>query len=192
MKLVFSYREVVKSNALEHHVAINLEKMQDYFGDTAECKVVFKKEKKIYICEITVYRNSDVFRSEKKSEDMYTSVDLCVDTLWGKVRKYKSKIEKTRREKSKSKVQQALNVTSTPEEEKDSSMDEALLSIVGVRYKDISPETMSVADAIIAIELLGHDFYIFLDEKSGKTSILYKRDQEKHGKEAYGVIEVTK
>lgn len=176
MQYNFVYRGITKSEALESHVKEQLEKLSGFYGEDARVKVVFRQEKAKDICEITVIGMHDtVFRVEKYvKDDMYAAVTETVKGLTGLMRKYKAKIEKRRREKSKHKHQIAAVQQKVEEEQ--------------IRVKELILDSVDIEGAIDNMEQLGHDFYVFRDGDTGKTGVVYKRNVDKHGKNSFGVL----
>ena len=120
--------------------------------------------------EVTVYAKLGILRAEVSDYDAYAAMDLAVDKLVGQVRKQKTRIVRRRRGDS---VTERLIQESSENEVEDP-----------VRSKEILLEPMTVDDAIVNMELVGHTFYLFLDEESGNVSVVYRR---KAG--GYGMIE---
>ena len=182
MKITFISRGISKSEALERDIEKGLKRVGDYFGDSAECRVVYRQEGRVKVCELTIVRRGDVFRCEKEHEDIFVAANDAIDTLWRKIRKYKSKIDKLRREKYESKLEFHTAQFDTKELQGQ--------DIGDVKNKKVKPDVMSVAEAAAALDLVGHDFYIFVNEETDTVSVIYKRNTNKHG-DSYGVIEVN-
>ena len=178
MKILYVSKGISKSEALENHIEKGLERAKEYFGDSAECKVVYRKDGKLKVCEITILRKGEVIRCEKKHEDMFTAANDAIDTLWGKIRKYKSKADKIRRGKHDSKIE--LHGEQMYEE------DTFEQDIEIARHKTISPDVMTIPQAALALNLVGHDFYTFVAKETGRVSVIYKRDNT----DSYGIIDV--
>ena len=109
-----------------------------------------------------------VHRAEESTNDMYTSIDIVLDNLERQIRKNKTKLQKK---------YQALETIrfekiAEPLEEEESKI---------VRVKNFDVSTMSEEEAILQIELLNHDFFIFKNAKDYKTNVLYKRKDGNYG-----------
>ena len=97
---------------------------------------------------------------------MYGSIDLVVDKIERQIRRNKTKIEKKNRQKvATGKIFTADLVEQVEEEVK------------VVRTKQVDLKPMDIEEAVLQLELLGHDFFIYTDAKDGKTNVLYKREE---------------
>ena len=119
-----------------------------------------------------------VLRAEETSPDLYASIDLVVDKLERQIRKYKTKINRKSRET-------ALEVP-TPIFESAAADTTTEPDLEIVRTKRLSLKPMDSEEAVLQMNMLGHNFFIFEDAETNGTSIVYKR---KDGK--YGLIETN-
>jgi len=155
-----------------------ISKLEKYFSNKLEANVyanakVYKNgTQKI---EITVPMKGVTLRAEETNSDLYSAVDLVIDKLERQMRKYKTKINRKSREKGI--LAEALLTN-----ELDGKED---LPLEFVKVKKVKASTMNKEEAILQMELIGHDFFVYTDEENNNVSIAYKR---KDGK--YGVIEV--
>ena len=119
-------------------------------------------------------------RAEETNEDLYAAVDLVVDKLERQMRKHKTKINRKGREKGF--VEENL-LTSELEETEETS--ETALDFGKVKQLKVEPMTRE--EAVFQMELLGHDFFAFLDSNTNEISVVYKRRDT-----GYGVLEISK
>jgi hypothetical protein len=115
-----------------------------------------------------------VLRAEETSPDLYASIDLVVDKLERQIRKFKTKINRKSRETALPDVQAAI--FSAPEEEEENGSE---LDIV--RTKRLSLKPMDSEEAVLQMNMLGHNFFIFEDAETNGTSIVYRRKDGKYG-----------
>ena len=166
------------TEAIRDYVVSKLEKIEKYFQEDQELharvnlKVYREKTAKV---EVTIPLGSITLRAEDISQDMYGSIDLVVDKIERQIRKNKTKIEK----KHRAKVAAGKVFTDALVEEK-----EEVPSKV-VRSKQIDLKPMDVEEAILQMELLGHDFFIYTDVDDNATHVLYRREDGD-----YGLLEV--
>ena len=120
------------------------------------------------IVEITVAVSGVILRAEECSNDMYLSIDRAVDKLESQIRRYRTKLDKRIRASELEPVAEAA-----PEYE------EASYDVV--RTKRFAVKPMSVEDAITQMELLGHDFFLFLNEANSELNVLYRRVDGSYG-----------
>ena len=169
MKLQFIGKNIEITDALKEITAKKFEKLGKFFSKDIEGKVTFSSVKNDKIFEATIYLpNSTILRAEESTSDMYTSIDIVLDNLERQIRKNKTKLQKK---------YQALETIrfekiSEPVEEEEPKI---------VRVKNFDVATMSEEEAILQIELLNHDFFIFKNAKDSKTNVLYKRKDGNYG-----------
>ena len=169
MKLQFIGKNIEITYALKEITAKKFEKLDKFFSKDIEGKVTFSSVKNDKIFEATIYLpNSTILRAEESTSDMYTSIDIVLDNLERQIRKNKTKLQKK---------YQALETIrfekiSEPVEEEEPKI---------VRVKNFDVATMSEEEAILQIELLNHDFFIFKNAKDSKTNVLYKRKDGNYG-----------
>lgn len=169
MKLQFIGKNIEITDALKEITAKKFEKLDKFFSKDIEGKVTFSSVKNDKIFEATIYLpNCTILRAEESTSDMYTSIDIVLDNLERQIRKNKTKLQKK---------YQALETIrfekiSEPVEEEEPKI---------VRVKNFDVATMSEEEAILQIELLNHDFFIFKNAKDSKTNVLYKRKDGNYG-----------
>lgn len=169
MKLQFIGKNIEITDALKEITAKKFEKLDKFFSKDIEGKVTYSSVKNDKIFEATIYLpNSTILRAEESTSDMYTSIDIVLDNLERQIRKNKTKLQKK---------YQALETIrfekiSEPVEEEEPKI---------VRVKNFDVATMSEEEAILQIELLNHDFFIFKNAKDSKTNVLYKRKDGNYG-----------
>ncbi|MGT2667721.1 ribosome hibernation-promoting factor, HPF/YfiA family [Streptococcus rifensis] len=156
------------TEAIRDYVELKVSKIEKYFSEDVElnAKVNLKvyKEKTAKV-EVTIPLGNVTLRAEDVSQDMYGSIDLVVDKIERQIRKNKTKIERRHREK----VPTAHLFT---EELVEEGGPEAKI----VRTKQVDLKPMSVEEALLQMELVGHDFFIFTDVETNETHVLYKRE----------------
>ena len=165
---------------IREYVENKVSKLEKYFADSLEANVyanakVYKNNKKKI--EITVPLKGVTLRAEETNEDLYAAVDLVVDKLERQMRKYKTKINRKGREKG---FAEENILTSELEEAEEATLD------LG-KVKQLKVEAMTREEAVFQMELLGHDFFAFLDNTTNEISVVYKRRDT-----GYGVLEISK
>ena len=168
------------TQAIREYVESKVSKLEKYFADSLEANVyanakVYKNNKKKI--EITVPLKGVTLRAEETNEDLYAAVDLVVDKLERQMRKYKTKINRKGREKG---FAEEIILTSELEEAEETTLD------LG-KVKQLKVEAMTREEAVFQMELLGHDFFAFLDNTTNEISVVYKRRDT-----GYGVLEISK
>lgn len=180
MKFEIISKGIDKSEVFERKALRVLEGFGEFFGKDTKYRLVYRKEDRFKIVEITVKSKLGVFRAEKKNEEIYAALKETEDTLWRSVRRVKAKEDRKRRDKS-------LRVPEVVEVE---TADEVVVKID--RVKKVAPSVITKEEAVELMLRLGHSFFVFIDKDTGNSSVVYKREEEKHGVASFGVIEVEK
>lgn len=137
---------------------------------SAEVEVYTERNRSIekgQVAEVTVYTKGHVIRAKEASSDMFAAIDLVSEKLESQMRKFKTKIVDRH-----TKGAPVLAVTPAPEEQ-----DEPVV----VKIKTLNSKPMSTEEAILQMELLGHDFFVFRSEDTEGTNVLYRRNDGDYG-----------
>ena len=148
-----------------------LSKLDKFFEDDARADVTVKQEGNGFKVETTIHNQGMVYRAEEAAPDMVEALDKLIDTLVRQIRKNKTRLEKRLRE-------EAFAVPPPPEEE------ETEEEYAVVRSKSFPVKPLDVEEAILQMNLLGHQFYMFRNMDSGEINVVYRR-QDGH----YGLLE---
>ena len=172
MKFVISGKNVEVTDTLYAAVESRLGKLDRYFSPETKCIVTLSLEKDRQKAEVTVPVKGSVIRSEQVSNDMYVSIDLAAEVIERQLKKYKKKL--IDRHQNAESFQKAYI-------EHDYELDDEVRII---RTKSFDMKPMYPEDACIQMELLGHNFFVFINAENDQTCVVYKR---KGG--TYGLIE---
>ncbi len=172
MRIEIRGDKVKVTDSIKAYIEEKIGKLDQYFESPAELKayVVIRVRNKSDIIEVTIPTPKFSLRAETSHEDLYAAIDLTVAKLEGQIRKNKTKMRK----KFKDIMQYELLMQ---EEEPENTSDI-------VKRKTVELKPMDEEEAILQMELLGHDFYIFKNVSTDTVSVLYRR---KDG--SYGIIE---
>ncbi|WP_167628812.1 ribosome hibernation-promoting factor, HPF/YfiA family [Listeria valentina] len=171
------------TDAIRSYVEKKIDKLERYFTETPDAnvhvnlKVYSDKNAKV---EVTIPLPNLVLRAEETSGDLYASIDLIADKLERQIRKHKTKVNRKFRDKGA--VQDFFASADTSIESGEESDND--LEIVRTKQFDLKP--MDSEEAVLQMNMLGHDFYVYTDAESDETNIVYRR---KDGK--YGLIETN-
>ena len=162
------------TEAIRDYVVSKLEKIEKYFQAEQELdarvnlKVYREKTAKV---EVTIPLGSITLRAEDVSQDMYGSIDLVTYKIERQIRKNKTKIES----KNKNKVATSQLFTDALVE------DPNVVQSRVVRSKQIDLKPMDLEEAILQMDLLGHDFFIYVDVEDQTTNVIYRREDGEIG-----------
>lgn len=172
MKIRIIEKKYNATEKMKEKMEKKLSKFNNFFDDSAEAQVVLIKEKEREIVEITIYLKDTIFRVEQTTRDMYESFDECIENLKKQIRKYKTKLEK------RFKGKRIEEIDWEPYDFQDEYSEEDFNII---KTKTISVKPMFVEEAILQMNLLNHQFYVFKNAESGLTDIVYKRKDGDYG-----------
>lgn len=176
MKCSIRGEKIRVTKAIESYIETKLARIDKYFKDeNVDARVLIKLKGKKQAIEVTIPYDKYTLRSESEHDDLYAAIDLVVDKLEGQIRKSKAKAKKKIK---KDNTLINFEYELTKEEEKEFKGKKV------VKRKSLEMKPMDEEEAILELELLSHDFFIYKDVTTGNVHILYKR---KDGN--YGVIE---
>lgn len=184
MKVTFNERKFQAKDSFKEKFISKLSKFDKLFDETAEANVTLSLIKDTYIVELTIYYHDTIFRVEESSSDIWTAMDELIENLKKQIRKYKTKIE------HKIKKANVINDDFEGFESDDLDDDNDRFFVpeetefTVARSKVVSVKPMFIDEAILQMNLLGHQFFVFKSAETDQVNIVYKR---KDGK--YGVIE---
>jgi putative sigma-54 modulation protein len=153
-------------------------KLDRYFKGEAEAFITFRVEKQQrYRVEVTVRSNGTSYRAEKTTTDVKASIDAAVTTIEGQIRKNKTRLAKRLRNDA---FERTVDAADVPAEEPE---EEAEFTVVRAKKFPLKP--MGVEEAILQMNLLGHNFFAFRNEDdNGTFAVVYARQDG-----GYGLIE---
>lgn len=172
MNIALSSKKAEITDSVKEYAAKKIEKLDRFFSNDANALVKFRQERGRYIVEATVQTGKLYFRAEQTTSDPYASIDNVVDVIERQIRKNKTRLEKRLREGAFEK--NADNSEQIPEED-----------FEVVRRKRFEVKPMTLEEAILQMNLLGHEFFAFKNvEEGGRLAVVYKRKDT-----GYGLIE---
>lgn len=177
MKISIRGDKVTVTKSIKDYISEKLSRLDKYFENPKgiECKVLIKVKNQEQSIEVTVPTSRFTLRAEERHQDLYAATDLVVDKLEGQIRKNKDRLDKKYRGVPK------FEMSFDFETLEDELVDDSKI----VKRKNIDMKPMDEEEAIIQIELLNHDFFVFKNIDEDCVSVLYKR---KDG--SYGIINV--
>ena len=178
MKFQFSEKKVKLPGNVHAYAEKKVMKLARYFEEDAEALVVFSVEKNRNKAELTVHGADHWFRASESTSDMFASIDAAVATIEGQIRKNKTRLARRLR-------QDAFNRTVQEETSFVPETAEDDLSISRVKSFYFKPMTRE--EAVLQMNLLGHNFFAFRDEDNGGSfAVVYRRNEG-----GYGLIDDT-
>ena len=142
-------------------------KVEKLFGEDAVAKVTATVEKNYQSVEVTVNKGGMIFRAEERADNINDALDECVDSLIRQIRKNKTRLEKKLRATA---FEDFVDLDIEEESEFDL-----------IREKTVALKPQSVEEAILQMNLLGHQFYMFLNAETGIVNVVYGRKDSGYG-----------
>jgi len=162
MKFKFTGRKIDVTDGLRDYTTNKLSKLDKFFGAEANADVTLSVQKDDHIIEVTIYYNGMIYRAEVSDADMYAAIDRVEDVLERQIRKQKTRLEKQLKSGAFNETAEFGEVEEEPE-----------FKIVKTKRYENKP--MSVEEAILQMNLLGHSFYIFNNADTMDKNVVYKR-----------------
>ena len=173
MKFIISGRNIDITDGLRTAVEDKLGKLERYFTADTEIIVTLSVEKERQKVEVTIPVKGNYIRSEQVSNDMYVSIDLVEEVIERQLKKYRTKLVTKQQNAAAIFKQDFLDEKSVEDEE---------IKIIRTKKFDMKP--MYPEDACVQMELLGHNFFVFLNAETEEVNVVYKRKGN-----TYGLIE---
>ncbi len=175
MKINIRGSKVKVTDAIKTYTEEKIGRLARYFdAEDITANVVLRVDGIYQIAEVTIPAKNMILRAEVKEKDLYQSIDKATDKLERQIRKNKTKMRK----KSNKNMVVDINL------EFETDIDDDNHKIV--RRKMIPVKPMTEEEAILQMELIDHDFFIFRNANTSDINVLYRRKDEN-----YGVIEIS-
>ena len=169
MKFVFTDKKVNLPNFIHKYAEKKVGKLDRFFKEDATAAITFSVEKDRNKVEITIRSNGTIFRVSESTSDMRASIDAAVSTLERQIRKNKTRVEKKLRDG-------AFAVQSVDDDDEYVEEDDFEIRVKTFPFKPMTPE-----EAILQMNLLGHNFFAFTDADHGDICVVYKRKAGSYG-----------
>lgn len=169
MELNIRGDKLVVTKAIKDYITDKMSKLDKYFEKANKIKasVIIRVKNGEQIIEVTVPTSKFTLRAEEKHDDLYAAIDLVTDKLERQIRKNKTKLNN----KYKNIMQFDANLIEQTEEE----------DLKIIKRKNITTKPMDEEEAILQMELLNHDFFVFKNVDEECVSVIYKRKDNDYG-----------
>jgi len=183
MNFIISGKNFEITEALRNRVEKKLGKLDKFFDPDTDVYVRMSVEKNRHIVEVTIPFNGVVLRAEESSNDMYSSIDSVIDVLEGQIRRNKTRLKKKMYDGSiktgsvkggaiRAEYLEQLENLGDDEEEREFKV---------VKTKKFPIKPMTVDEAILQMNLLGHEFFVFSNAETEEVNVVYKRRDGNYG-----------
>lgn len=175
MKIIVTGKNITISDRIQEAIDKKFEKLGKFFADDIKANIVIHPERDKVKVEATIVTKGTIFRAEDVKQDVFDCIDTVADKLTTQITKYKKKLQK------KNKSNESVRFEMIPELPE---ADEPDTKVVKTKKLQLVP--MSAEDAALQMELLQHNFYVFVDIETDAVSVVYKRNDAD-----YGVLETV-
>ena len=171
MKINYTVKKMTIKPSTKEHIEKKIEKLEKFFSEEADVLVMLRLENnERAIAELTIRDKATVFRAEDTQADLIDAFDNAFDTVIRKIRKQKTKLSKRVKSAVFEPIPDFLDVIEEDEGE-----------IRVVKTKTFSMKPLSVQEAILQMNMVGHKFYMFQNEATGQTNVVYERHNGEYG-----------
>lgn len=173
MKINISTKNYDLNDNTEERLNRKLKKLEKYFDKDTSVNAIISSFRGMPKLEVTIRAKQATFRAESVNKNIYDNIDIVVDKLSSQMSKFKGKLE------ARYKENKSLRFELIPDPDEHAE-DDMLIE----RRKAVRLEPMNAEEAMLQMEMLGHDFFVFLDMDTNAVSVIYRRKDN-----AYGLIE---
>ncbi|AYD41266.1 ribosome-associated translation inhibitor RaiA [Clostridium fermenticellae] len=169
MEIKVTGKNIEVTEALRNIVVKKISKLDKYFNPDVKANITLSVQKNSQIVEVIIPFNGVILRGEEKNSDMYASIDLVIDKLEGQIRKQKTKLQRRNHGTS-------LRFQFIPDIEEEHDEEPKI-----VKTKKFAIKPMSAEEAVLQMELLGHNFFVFENAEDEEVNVVYKRKDGNYG-----------
>lgn len=167
MNTAYVARKVTLTDSFKERAEQKLKKLDKFFDDV-KAQVTVSTQKEKASVELTVWANGMIFRAEAQDTDKLDALDEAIENLIRRIRKNKTRLQKKVKE----------SAFEVPAESVAEEVDYDV-----IRTKEVPLRPMSLDEAILQMNMLGHSFFMFLNGETGDVNVVYRRNAD-----GYGVI----
>jgi putative sigma-54 modulation protein len=173
MKYNVICRKVELSDSRKEKLLAKLKKLDKFFDEDLECKVLVSEQKTEIVMEITIINKGFILRAEARDKDLISAADECLSNLDRQIRKHKTKLAK---HLHRPVIEEYASIVESSEPVADDSADFKIIKV-----KKVESKPMSAEEAVLQMNMIGHDFFIFLNPDTQKDNIVYRRKDGNYG-----------
>ena len=170
MQTSITFKNLDPSENLKTYVKDKLKRIDKFLDNPAEANVVLSVEKFRHIAEVNISGDRLIINSKDETNDMYSAIDIVLDKLEAQIKKNKQKLRK-RRGNSNIRTNSAFNEQTVSADDED-----AKIIIENIEYKP-----MDIEEAVMQMDLVNDNFFVFTDAKTGKVNVLYRHKDGNYG-----------
>lgn len=170
MKFIITGKKIELTDGIKEKVYKKIGKLEKFFKEEPEAKVTVSAVKDRHTIEVTLFSKGVIYRAEDTDVDLYAAIDKIVDVIERQMRRHKTHLEK-KLKKEAFDIPYA-DASAAPIEEKEYNV---------VKVKKFAFKPMSVEEAILQMNMLGHEFFVFNNAENAEICVVYKRKDGNYG-----------
>jgi len=174
MKFEIRGKNIEVTDALKDYTTKKLSKLKKFIDESREAQVALSLENKIHKVEVTIHLNGLILRGEEATDNMYSSIDLVVEKLEKQLDKYKTRLYRNNRGAG---LKKAL----AEEVKQQATKEKTTEKFNVVRTKKFALKPMDEEEAIMQMNLLGHNFFMFYNAQTQEVNVVYRRNDGNYG-----------
>ena len=175
MNITVNAKHTTLTDAIRDYSEKKIQRIAKYFDDNMDVHVNLNVEKNMHIAEIFVNVKGMFLKGIERSEDMYASIDMAVDKIERQVVKYKKKLTSHKNAENRESMEDLK--LSVYDYNEDSAIEEPTVVI----SKQIPAKPMDIEEAIMQMDLMNKNFFVFRNAENSEINVVYKRDDGKVG-----------
>ena len=157
-------RHIEVTDALKQYATEKFSRLEKYLPKTVQAVITLSVVKKVHhIAEAAIKSNGVLIQASEETEEMYSAIDLLIEKIERRVRRYKERLVDHKHQGGKG---EGLGAESAPAEDR-------IPQIIKTKRFDLKP--MQPEEAVMQMELLDKDFFIFSNAGNGQVNVIYKR-----------------
>lgn len=169
MRITINTKNFTVTEPMRSRIEKKLKKMDRYFNEEADVQVRLSQEHNVrFIAEITLMLGGVMLRAEESTDDMFASIDRALDKIDRQIHRHRTKLAKKANTDALAAIEEVVP-----------AWEEQPTELVRVKRFEVKP--ISVEDAIAEMDMLGHNFFVFINAETGITSVVYRRADGKIG-----------
>lgn len=170
MKFIITGKKIEVTDCIKDKIYKKLGRLEKFFKDEPQVKVTVSAVKDRHTIEVTIFSKGVIYRAEETDTDLYVCIDRIVDIIERQMRKHKTHLEKKLKKEAFDAPYENSSLTVTEEED-----------YKVVKVKKFAFKPMDVEEAILQMNMLGHEFFVFNNADGGDICVVYKRKDGNYG-----------
>lgn len=178
MQLNITFRQLDPIDSLKNYAREKVERVNKYLDKAGEAHVVLSLERHLHHADISIHSGSFLLRGKEKSEDMYASIDLAMDKIEKQLKRYKEKLKQHHGRDRVHHGQDTLERLKVRHQvfEGNAQVAEVVESAQKVvKTNEFLLKPMATEEAIMQMDLMNNDFYVFTNSTTMEMNVVYHR-----------------